>query len=103
MTHALALQEYLDFAYIAAVVLLVLPGRRSFADITASDPARETHAMVAQAIAILHNTNISVDERRRLMLKLASSRSCSCMVLSRECISSGAACLSAPRGPPIRR
>jgi phospholipid transport system substrate-binding protein len=60
--------------FIAALLLLVLtPGRRCFADTTASDPARETHAMVAQALAILHNTSISVDERRRLMVKLAAS------------------------------
>jgi phospholipid transport system substrate-binding protein len=60
---------------IGALLLLMLsPGRPSFADITTSDPARETHMMVAQAIAILHNTSISVDERRRLMIKLAASK-----------------------------
>src|ERR1700752_1697894 len=60
--------------FIAALLLLVLtPGRRCFADTTASDPARETHAMVAQALAILHNTSMSVEERRRLMLQLAAS------------------------------
>jgi phospholipid transport system substrate-binding protein len=60
---------------IAASLLVVLtPARRSFADITASDPARETHSMVAQAIAILRNTSISIDERRRLVIKLAARK-----------------------------
>lgn len=58
----------------ALLLLLLTPGRRSFADLTASDPARETHAMVAQAIAILRNSSISADERRRQMIELAASK-----------------------------
>jgi phospholipid transport system substrate-binding protein len=62
--------------WLIAVSLLVVltPTGRSFADITASDPAHETQSMVAQAIAILRNSNISIDERRRLVIKLAARK-----------------------------
>jgi phospholipid transport system substrate-binding protein len=46
----------------------------SFADVTARDPASETRAMVAQAVAILHNTSISPERRRREAIKLAESK-----------------------------
>lgn len=62
--------------WFSAVILLLLlsPCPRSFADLAASDPARETRAMVAQAVAILRNTSISPEQRRRKVMKLAENK-----------------------------
>jgi phospholipid transport system substrate-binding protein len=55
-------------------LLLLLSGGRLFADVAAHDPASETHAMVVDAVAILHNKSISPDQRRREVMKLADSK-----------------------------
>jgi phospholipid transport system substrate-binding protein len=56
------------------VFLLVLPAWPSVADINAPDPAVETRGMIAQAVAILHNTTISTEQRRSEVIKLAQSK-----------------------------
>jgi phospholipid transport system substrate-binding protein len=42
--------------------------------VTGSDPARETRVMVEQAVAILHNTSISAEQRRRQVMGLAARK-----------------------------
>jgi phospholipid transport system substrate-binding protein len=54
--------------------LLVAPSWPSFANITVPDPAGETRAMMAQAIAILHNSSMSAEQRRSEVIKLAESK-----------------------------
>jgi phospholipid transport system substrate-binding protein len=56
------------------LLFLVVQPWPSFSDITAPDPASETRAMIAQAVAILHNTRISADQRRSEVIKLAESK-----------------------------
>jgi phospholipid transport system substrate-binding protein len=52
---------------------LVLAGL-AFADRTPPDPAIETRAILAQAIAIVHNTSISAEQRRTELIKLAEGK-----------------------------
>jgi len=56
------------------LLLLLTSSRPSFADVIAPDPASETRAMVAQAVAILHNTSISAEVRRREVMNLAERK-----------------------------
>jgi phospholipid transport system substrate-binding protein len=56
------------------LLLLLAACLPSFADVAVRDPARETRAMVAQAVAILRNTNIPVERRRREIMKLAEDK-----------------------------
>jgi phospholipid transport system substrate-binding protein len=55
-------------------LLLLVSGGPSFANLEAPDPAGETRAMVAEAVAILHNSSISSERRRREVMKLAESK-----------------------------
>jgi phospholipid transport system substrate-binding protein len=61
------------FAAIQLLLLLATPWR-SFADVAGSDPARQTRAIVAQAVAILHATSISPARRRAALIKLAANK-----------------------------
>jgi phospholipid transport system substrate-binding protein len=54
------------------VVLFLLVPWRSLA--RASDPAQETRAVLVEAVAILHNKSIPLEQRRREMRKLAESK-----------------------------
>jgi phospholipid transport system substrate-binding protein len=62
--------------WLSAVLLLLLAAQvsRSLADIAGSDPAQETRAVVAQVLAILHDTSISPARRRAALIKIAGSR-----------------------------
>ncbi len=55
-------------------ILLLAPPGRSLADVASSDPARQTRAIVTQAVAILHNTSISPERRRAALIKLAGGK-----------------------------
>jgi phospholipid transport system substrate-binding protein len=57
-----------------ALLLLLARCGPSFADATIPDPAHETRAIVTQAVAILHNTSMSPERRRRELTKLAEGK-----------------------------
>jgi phospholipid transport system substrate-binding protein len=64
-------------AYCLSAVFLLLilaPCHRSLADISAPGPAREARVILAQTVAILHNTSIPLPQRRREVKKLAESK-----------------------------
>jgi phospholipid transport system substrate-binding protein len=72
-----SIQQRRGTAYWVAVfqlLLLVAIRWPSFAEVADSGPASETRQIVAQAVAILHNTSISPARRRAALLKLAAAK-----------------------------
>jgi hypothetical protein len=59
---------------VLSLLLSLVGSGPTLAEINIPDPARETRAIVAQAVAILHNTSINPEHRRRELVELAEGK-----------------------------